>query len=155
MILSNSALLAILASISSLQASPVNPLTGRAAAGAAENQTLSTINAAPNFFSGPWQNFPGSNTWLSFDDMFNANRGSMINNGDVDADVDRIFNGIKDAATIGVDERVILAIIMQESHGNTGVQTTFSPEGIPTAGLMQCSGCPGFPSAHGDALSQV
>jgi hypothetical protein len=92
-------------------------------------------------------------TWISFNDMFDRNKNSMFANGDTGDDVGRIWNAIKDAATIGVDERVILGIIMQESHGDVGVRTTFSPEGIPTAGLMQCSGCQGFPGQHG--LSQV
>lgn len=37
---------------------------------------------------------------------------------------------------------------MQESRGNVGVVTTYSG-GLPTAGLMQCTGCPGFPGQHG------
>lgn len=53
----------------------------------------------------------------------------------------------------GVDPRVVLAIIMQESHGYVGVRTTYSWEGIPTAGLMQCSGCQGYPGQT--SLSQV
>lgn len=53
----------------------------------------------------------------------------------------------------GVDPRVVLAMIMQESHGYVGVRTTYSWEGIPTAGLMQCWGCQGYPGRTG--LSQV
>lgn len=72
-------------------------------------------------------------------------------------DIGRIYVGISGAAaTIGVDERVILCMIMQESHGYVGVETSFSPgEGIPTAGLMQCSGCAGFPGQTGLSQDQI
>ena len=86
--------------------------------------------------------------------MFNRNKQSMSATGDTGEDIGRIYNAIKECAKIGVDERVILAIIMQESHGDVGVQTTFSPgDNIPTGGVMQCSGCAGHPGKHG--LSQV
>ena len=78
----------------------------------------------------------------------------MAATGDTGEDIGRIWNAIKECAKIGVDERVILAIIMQESHGDVGVQTTFSPgDNIPTGGLMQCGGDAGHPGQHG--LSQV
>jgi len=77
----------------------------------------------------------------------------MKSTGSTWDDIGRINVAIRESAKLGVDERVILAIIMQESHGDVGVITTISPGGIPTAGLMQCSGCQGFPGRH--ALSQV
>ena len=65
-----------------------------------------------------------------------------------------MFNAIEwAAADIGVDERVIVCMIMQESSGDVGVQTTTTPDGSQSAGLMQCDGSPGFPGQHG--LSQV
>ncbi|KAK7192937.1 hypothetical protein DPSP01_005146 [Paraphaeosphaeria sporulosa] len=105
---------------------------------------------APQNYSGPWQNFPSIDNWIGFEDMFNRNKPSMFATGDTGEDVGRIWNAIKECAKIGVDERVILAIIMQESHGDVGVQTTYSPgDNIPTGGLMQCGGCAGCPGQHG------
>lgn len=49
--------------------------------------------------------------------------------------------------------RVIFSIIMQESTGNVGIETTYNNDGHGTAGLMQCDGSPGYPGQHG--LSQV
>ncbi|KAF2872361.1 hypothetical protein BDV95DRAFT_628047 [Massariosphaeria phaeospora] len=112
-------------------------------------------SAAPTFYSGPWQNFPAMNTWLSFDDLFNRNKNSMFSTGSTGDDVGRIWNAIVENAKLGVDERVILTIIMQESHGNVGVRTTVSPDGVPTAGLMQCSNCPGFPGRHGLSQDEI
>lgn len=109
---------------------------------------------APHNYSGPWQNFPSIDKWIQFEDMFNRNKSSMASTGDTGEDIGRIWNAIKECAKIGVDERVILAIIMQESHGDVGVETTFSPgDHIPTGGLMQCGGCAGCPGRHG--VSQV
>lgn len=70
---------------------------------------------------------------------------SMHASGSTWDDIGRINVAIRECAKLGVDERVILAIIMQESHGYVGVRTTTSPGGVPTAGLMQCSNCAGFP----------
>ncbi|KAK8122772.1 hypothetical protein PG984_011442 [Apiospora sp. TS-2023a] len=119
------------------------------------NMTDVSIQSAPQSISGPWQNFPSMSTWLTFDQMFGANQNSMSQSGSTWDDIGRINVAIRNAAaSIGVDERVILGIIMQESHGYVGVQTTFSPgEGIPTAGIMQCSNCQGFPGQNG--LSQA
>lgn len=71
-------------------------------------------------------------------------------------DIGKINVGIRNAAKeIGVDERVILGIIMQESHGYVGVRTTVSPGGIPTAGIMQCSGCNGYPGRTGLSQTEI
>jgi hypothetical protein len=176
----------------SLAAAVPSNLTHRAVEFLPKNATDEfSIQAAPQHYSGPWQNFPAMNTWVgTFDALFEANRNSMRSTGSTADDVGRINVAIREAARIGVDERVILSIIMQgecisvscpgvssssaveefvgvfkayigaaadnplESHGYVGVRTTYSPgEGIPTAGLMQCSNCPGFPGRTG--LSQV
>jgi hypothetical protein len=69
-------------------------------------------------------------------------------------DIAKIRQGTLDVAgQYGIDPRVILAMIMQESHGYVGVQTTWSWEGIPTAGLLQCWNCQGYPGRVN--LSQV
>lgn len=137
-----------------LAAASLVTLSSAAPAATPLNETV-TIQSAPQFISGPWQNFPKMSSWLTFDQMFDANKDSMSQSGSTWDDIGRINVAIRNAAaSIGVDERVILGIVMQESHGYVGVQTTFSPgEGIPTAGLMQCSDCQGFPGQNG--LSQV
>ena len=176
----------------SLAAAVPSNLTHRAVEFLPKNATDEfSIQAAPQRYSGPWQSFPAMNTWVgTFDALFEANRNSMRSTGSTADDVGRINVAIREAAQIGVDERVILSIIMQgectsvscsgvssssaveklagpskaylgavadnppESHGYVGVRTTYSPgEGIPTAGLMQCSNCAGFPGRTG--LSQV
>ncbi|KAI1076248.1 hypothetical protein F5B20DRAFT_594281 [Whalleya microplaca] len=148
----NSIILAIAAGSLTASASPVAARFPKVAGTAFKNETFS-VQAAPQWYSGPWSSFPAIDTWLSFDDLFNRNQNSMNSAGSTWDDIGRINVAIRDAATIGVDERVILAMIMQESHGYVGVGTTYSPgEGIPTAGLMQCSNCPGFPGQTG--LSQ-
>src|SRR5438045_8268317 len=63
-------------------------------------------------------------------------------------DIGCIFNAIKEAAKIGVEERVILAIIMQESSDNVGVASTTDQDGQTSVGLMQCRGNHGFDGQH-------
>lgn len=46
---------------------------------------------AYTYYSGPARNFPSPNKWISFDDMFNRNKGSMIAAGDTWDDVGRIY----------------------------------------------------------------
>ncbi|KAK0705891.1 hypothetical protein B0T26DRAFT_656140 [Lasiosphaeria miniovina] len=112
-------------------------------------------NTGKKSYSGNWRKFPDIDTWLTFDDLFECNRGSMSASGSTSADITKIKVAIIDAAKLGVDERVILGIIMQESHGYVGVQTTISPDGVPTAGLMQCTGCDGFPGKKGLTQAQI
>lgn len=112
---------------------------------------ISLIMSFQPEFSGPASNFPPREDWKDWLTLFNLNKPEMSASGDTDEDIGCIFNAIKTAAKIGVEERVILAIIMQESSGNVGAQTTNN--GGNDAGLMQCQGSPGFPGQHG--LSQV
>lgn len=74
--------------------------------------------------------------------------------GSSPSDVDGIRNGIHAAADgLNVDKRVILGIIIEESSGYVGVPAPSNMDGVPTAGLMQALGCPGFPGRTN--LSQV
>ena len=108
----------------------------------------------PKQFSGSWDKFPPMKDWISFDDMWNRNLRFINMSKNTSEDTRRIKVAIEECAKIGVDERVILAIIMQESHGDVGVRTTYSPgDNIPTGGLMQCGGCAGAPGRNN--LSQV
>ncbi|KAK4442818.1 hypothetical protein QBC34DRAFT_479519 [Podospora aff. communis PSN243] len=117
------------------------------------NHTLAA--RAPQWFEGPWWNFPPMSAWLGFDDLFGRNIPSMRAMGSTWDDIGRINVAIRECAKLGVDERVILAIIMQESHGDVGAPTTYSPDGLPTAGIMQCWNCPGFPRQYGLSQEQI
>ena len=77
----------------------------------------------------------------------------MLQTGDSGEDVGRIWNAVLEAAKIGVEERVIFCIIMQESTGNVGVGTTTDNDVKPTGGLMQAEESPAFPGQHN--LTQV
>jgi hypothetical protein len=46
---------------------------------------------AYTYYSGPAQNFPGPEKWISFEDMFNRNKGAMFATGDTADDVGRIW----------------------------------------------------------------
>ncbi|KAF2656297.1 hypothetical protein K491DRAFT_597275 [Lophiostoma macrostomum CBS 122681] len=105
------------------------------------------------WYSGPASNFPAYSSWLDFTTLFNLNKNNMLSTGDTGEDVGRIWNAINSAAaSIGVEERVILSIILQESNGDVGVPCTTAPDGSGSCGLMQADGSPGFQGQHG--LSQ-
>ena len=105
------------------------------------------------WYQGPSSAFPGMDTWKSFEEIFNANKAEMLQTGDSGEDVGRIWNAVLEAAKIGVEERVIFCIIMQESTGNVGVGTTTDNDIKPTGGLMQAEESPAFPGQHN--LTQV
>lgn len=102
----------------SLAAAVPSNLTYRAAEFLPKNATEEvSIQAAPQYYSGPWQNFPAMSTWVgTFDALFEANKASMRSTGSTADDVGRINVAIREAAKIGVDERVILSIIMQGEY---------------------------------------
>lgn len=104
-------------------------------------------------YSGPASAFPGQNIWKDFNTIFNLNKPEMLQTGDSNEDVGRIYNAVVEAAKLGVEERVIFCIIMQESTGNVGVGTPNDQDGNPTGGLMQAEESPAFPGQHN--LSQV
>ena len=105
-------------------------------------------------YSGPPSNFPAMSTWKDFNTIFSINKPDMFRKGDTGEDVGRIWNAVNGAARdIGVQERVIFCIIMQESTGDVGVRTTIAPDKSHSGGLMQAAESPGFPGQHG--LSQV
>ncbi|KAJ4396494.1 hypothetical protein N0V93_000713 [Gnomoniopsis smithogilvyi] len=92
-------------------------------------------------YSGPAYNFPRSSEWMSFVELFACNTPSMRATGDSEQDIENIYAAILQVASnTGIDNRVILAIIMQESHGQVNVKN--AGDGQNTPGLMQAQGCP-------------
>ncbi len=86
--------------------------------------------------------------------QYNIHSPYMAMTGSSWSDIEKIRNScLNIGAQYGIDARIILAMIMQESHGYVGAPTTWSWEGIPTAGLLQCWNCAGYPGQVN--LSQV
>ncbi|KAK1249604.1 hypothetical protein MKX08_009607 [Trichoderma sp. CBMAI-0020] len=89
--------------------------------------------------------WPDQSRWVSFENMFNNYKNQMFAScqnletpqaNDSGPEVGAIWDGIQmAAAATGVDHRMILAIIMQESHGCVRVNT--SNFGVRNPGLMQ------------------
>ncbi|KAL7954027.1 hypothetical protein V8C34DRAFT_317631 [Trichoderma compactum] len=88
--------------------------------------------------------WPSQDSWGSWDELWDANvplmQKSCVWNGwvgdDSDSEIQDIANAIKSTAkSTGVDERFILAIMMQESKGCVRVPTTNN--GVTNPGLMQ------------------
>lgn len=88
--------------------------------------------------------WPATSDWVSFNDMFEANKAVMKTScsslfsvpDDSDAEISAIHDSIESVAEASkVDHRFILAIIMQESKGCVRVHTT--NYGVRNPGLMQ------------------
>lgn len=74
----------------------------------------------------------------------------MFTWGNTGSDVTNIGTAVRSVASSqGIDARVILAIIIQESTGYVGIWSTTNADGKTTGGLMQASGCGGFPGQNG------
>ncbi|CAG8974091.1 hypothetical protein HYALB_00011613 [Hymenoscyphus albidus] len=87
--------------------------------------------------------WPTDSKWVTFDKMWSTNKpkigcpaGTTKNSA---AETDNIKAGIQSVAkSSGVDQRFILAVIMQESHGCLRVGATASPgAGVNNPGIMQ------------------
>ncbi|EHK21198.1 uncharacterized protein TRIVIDRAFT_153126 [Trichoderma virens Gv29-8] len=89
--------------------------------------------------------WPAQSRWVSFQNMFDNYKNQMFaacqnlptpQANDSGPEVGAIWDGIQAAAAAtGVDHRLILAVIMQESHGCVRVHTTNG--GVRNPGLMQ------------------
>lgn len=102
-----------------------------------------------NHFGGSASNYPGKDTWKGWPEIFDIFKQSMVNAGSSWDDVGRIWNGITQAAReVGVEERVILVIIIKESSGYVGIDGPKDNDGNVTGGLMQCEESPGFPGRN-------
>lgn len=104
-------------------------------------------------YSGSASNYPSKDTWKPWPDIFYIFQQSMVDAGSTWDDVNRIFVAINEAAKMGVEERVILCIIIKASSGNVGVGTPDDNGHNPTGGLMQSEESKGFPGQKN--LSQV
>lgn len=90
-------------------------------------------------YSGPASSFPDPSTWSDFPTLLAFNSTLMLANG-TQGTVDIMGYYIQFVSNeSGVDPRVILAIIMQESGGNIYVATTPSPppNSVMNTGIMQ------------------
>lgn len=85
-------------------------------------------------YSGPASNFPNSSEWASYDNLWNENE-RLMKFHDSASEIALIKKSIETVAKeSGVDHRVILCIIVQESGGNPRVQTVSkSAQGFPHA----------------------
>jgi hypothetical protein len=90
------------------------------------------------YYSGPASNFPDTDRWQKFSLRWERNAGVMRINDSAEQ-IDFIKKAIEQvAAESGIEKRVILCTIMQESQGNVHVRTTVSPDGrVRNPGLMQ------------------
>jgi len=90
-------------------------------------------------FSGPASNFPDPSTWVDFDSMASRQAATMDTTGNSHQETQYVLNAVAIvSAETGIDKRGILAVIMQESHGQVRVQSTSSPgAGVHNTGIMQ------------------
>ncbi|KAK4076603.1 uncharacterized protein Triagg1_4206 [Trichoderma aggressivum f. europaeum] len=126
-------------------------VTGLAAVGtalpAASSATKRGIADKYTFYQGDGSSaagWPSQDSWGTWDELWDANvplmQKSCVWNGwvgdDSDSEIQDIANAIKSTAkSTGIDERFILAIMMQESKGCVRVPTTNN--GVTNPGLMQ------------------
>jgi len=95
----------------------------------------------PQNYSGPASAFPSMLQWISFDALWNQNAPTMLTSymwpGNTEQQNEWIREAITQVANESgiVDERLILAVVMQESLGHVHVPTTNN--GIRNPGLMQ------------------
>ncbi|CZT15285.1 uncharacterized protein RCC_01149 [Ramularia collo-cygni] len=99
-----------------------------------------------HLYKGEWTEFPGSEDWVSFDEMWDSNLPSVKtackdhgwgddNSKDENEMIKSQIDYISKASLI--DHRFILAIILQESKGCLRVTSTDSLHGVHNPGLMQ------------------
>ncbi|EMF09876.1 uncharacterized protein SEPMUDRAFT_9925, partial [Sphaerulina musiva SO2202] len=86
-------------------------------------------------YSGPASNFPDPQTWAKYELLWEQNRQLMgLHNSE--SEIEHIRNAIEIVSKdSGVDARVIVCVIVQESGGDVRVRTTNN--GVRNPGLMQ------------------
>ncbi|KAJ9609486.1 hypothetical protein H2200_005813 [Cladophialophora chaetospira] len=86
-------------------------------------------------YSGPASNFPDPSQWASYSALW-AQNSRLMKFNDSDSEIALIKKSIEQVAReSGVDVRVILCIIVQESGGNVRIPTT--DNGVRNPGIMQ------------------
>ena len=97
----------------------------------------------------PSEGWPTESDWMDFESAFAASKTNMLGSctqwgyqDDSAQEIDDIKSAIQSvASSSGMDERFILAVMMQESNGCVRVQTT--DNGVTNPGLMQSHNGPG------------
>ena len=109
------------------------------------------------YYEGPAANFPTEDGWVSFEDMWKANKPIMrkscgwLEEGPDNSPeiIDDIYDAIQNRSAASlVDHRYILAIVMQESKGCVQVGHTVSSGGTRNPGLMQSHNGHAYNSDH-------
>ncbi|ESZ98750.1 putative muramidase [Sclerotinia borealis F-4128] len=111
--------------------------------------------AAYTLFTGDGSNWPSSSAWTDFDTMWADNQAVMTTScnqfgqaNNSPTEIADIHNAIiNTAGASGVDARLILAVVMQESGGCVRVPTSFG--GVINPGLMQDHNGPNSCNSHG------
>jgi LysM repeat protein len=86
-------------------------------------------------YSGPASNFPDPSLWATYTALW-AQNSALMSYNDSPSEIALIGQSIPIVAQeSGIDPRVILCIIMQESGGNVRVGNTFN--GVNNTGIMQ------------------
>ncbi|PMD48084.1 hypothetical protein L207DRAFT_594251 [Hyaloscypha variabilis F] len=88
-------------------------------------------------FCGPASNYPDPAKWVTYDELWKRSKTMMENAGkNTPSQIGFINQAIgKVSKDTGMDARVILCIIIQESGGNVKVEDTWNP--IRNSGIMQ------------------
>lgn len=101
---------------------------------------------AYTYYQGNASNFPSKDRWVSFHDMWDANLDTFkyscgwLDRGENNSPeiIQDIYNAIQDRANASlVDQRIILATVIQETNGCPLVSHTTSSGGTRNPGLMQ------------------
>jgi len=98
------------------------------------------------YYQGNASNFPAADRWVSFEDMWTANLDTFkqscgwldLGDNNTPEMIQDIHNAIQDRANASlVDQRIILATVIQETNGCPLVSHTTSSGGTRNPGLMQ------------------
>lgn len=94
--------------------------------------------------SNPYREMYPESTWNAFDCAFEVQvfRPLIISKTSRPEDAEQVRQAIMYATSVtGVDARLLLAIAMQESHGELRVGHTTAADASSSNGIMQCDAC--------------
>ncbi|EME47667.1 hypothetical protein DOTSEDRAFT_166905 [Dothistroma septosporum NZE10] len=104
--------------------------------------------------------WPSQTDWIDYDIMWIQNKAAFIDQQpNTPSDNDNLHDAIISISTqYNIDKRLILAIVIQESHGNVRVETTQFPQGS-NPGLMQShdgkGSCAGLATCPKDMIDMM